>query len=122
MPNKRRRLQGVVISDKMDKTVTVSVETVKRHPLYGKVIREFKKYLAHDESNEIVEGSVVQIVESRPISKRKRWAVELVVDAPTAAEAEAADAEEELESAVEEVIATGTEDADTEDEVSDDSN
>lgn len=117
MPNKRRRLQGIVISDKMDKTVTVRVETVKRHPLYGKVIREFKKYLAHDESNAISEGSMVQIVESRPMSKRKRWAVELVVDAPTEAEAEAASSEAALEPAVEEVASVSTEE-----EVNDDSN
>lgn len=88
MSNNRRRLQGLVISDKMDKTVTVEVETVKRHPLYGKVIRTYKKYLAHDESNAVIEGSVVQIVESKPISKRKRWAVEKVLDRPEGAEAE----------------------------------
>ncbi|PJF44890.1 MAG: 30S ribosomal protein S17 [Phototrophicales bacterium] len=102
MPNNRRRLQGIVVSDKMQKTVVVRVETVKRHSLYGKVIRTYKKYLAHDESDSIREGSVVQIVESRPLSKRKRWVVEAVLEAPTDAEAEAAaleaeNAEEELE-------------------------
>lgn len=100
MPNNRRRLQGIVISDKMDKTVTVRVEMTKRHPLYGKVIRTFTKYLAHDESNAIVEGSVVRIVESKPISKRKRWAVEAVLDTPTPAEAEAA-GEENIEAVIE---------------------
>jgi small subunit ribosomal protein S17 len=79
MPNNRRRLQGTVVSDKMDKTVVVRVETVRRHPLYGKVIRTAKKYFAHDETNAIVIGDVVQIVESRPLSKRKRWAVETVI-------------------------------------------
>ena len=79
MPNNRRRLQGTVVSDKMDKTVVVRVETVRRHPLYGKVIRTAKKYFAHDETNAIVIGDVVQIVESRPLSKRKRWAVETVL-------------------------------------------
>ncbi len=79
MPNNRRRLQGTVISDKMDKTVVVRVETVRRHPLYGKVIRTAKKFFAHDESNTVVSGDVVQIVESRPLSKRKRWAVETVL-------------------------------------------
>ncbi len=79
MPNKRRRLQGTVVSNKMDKTVVVRVETVKRHPLYGKTIRTYKKFMAHDETNEIQEGDFVQIVESRPISKRKRWAVESIV-------------------------------------------
>ncbi len=79
MPNSRRRLQGVVVSDKMDKTIVVRVETTKRHPLYGKVIRTYKKYMAHDETNQIKEGTVVQIVESRPISRRKRWAVESII-------------------------------------------
>lgn len=80
MPNNRRRLQGVVVSNKMDKTVVVEVTTIKRHPLYGKVTRTYQKYLAHDESDQIKHGAVVQIVESRPLSKRKRWAVEKVLD------------------------------------------
>jgi small subunit ribosomal protein S17 len=80
MPNNRRRLQGMVVSDKMDKTVVVQVATVKRHPLYGKVIRTYEKYMAHDEANQAKEGDTVLIVESRPLSKRKRWALESIVD------------------------------------------
>lgn len=102
MPNNRRRLQGTVISDKMDKTVVVRVETVRRHPLYGKVIRTAKKFLAHDETNEIAIGDVVQIVESRPLSKRKRWAVETVIGS-------------QIESSIDDEVATP-------EEVNDDSN
>lgn len=79
MPNKRRRLQGVVVSDKMDKTIVVQVETIKRHPLYIKIVRSYKKYMAHDETNQAKIGDLVQIVESQPLSKRKRWALETVL-------------------------------------------
>ena len=81
MANNRRRLQGRVVSNKMDKTVVVAVENSKQHPLYRKVIRYTKKYMAHDESNALNIGDLVQIVESRPMSKHKRWAVESVVSA-----------------------------------------
>lgn len=86
MPNTRRRLVGRVISDKMDKTVMVAVETAKMHRLYGKTVRTVKKYMAHDESNEIPVGAMVQIVESRPLSKHKRWAVEMVIQKELARE------------------------------------
>jgi small subunit ribosomal protein S17 len=79
MTNSRRRLQGRVVSNKMDKTVVVEVERKKMHRLYKKVIRVSKKYMAHDESNALNIGDEVQIVESRPMSKRKRWVVESVV-------------------------------------------
>jgi small subunit ribosomal protein S17 len=82
MPNKRKRLQGRVISNAMDKTVVVAVERTTRHPLYKKVIKITKKYKAHDETNAVPVGAVVQIVESRPISKTKRWAVEAVLEVP----------------------------------------
>jgi small subunit ribosomal protein S17 len=82
MPNKRKRLQGRVISNAMDKTVVVAVVRTTRHPLYKKVIRITKKYKAHDETNAIPVGALVQIVESRPISKTKRWAVEAVLEVP----------------------------------------
>jgi small subunit ribosomal protein S17 len=82
MPNKRKRLQGRVISNAMDKTVVVAVERTTRHPLYKKVIKITKKYKAHDETNAIPLGALVQIVESRPISKTKRWAVEAVLETP----------------------------------------
>jgi small subunit ribosomal protein S17 len=71
----RRVLQGVVVSDKMDKTVVVKVERRLMHPLYKKFIRRSKKYAAHDEANGAKVGDVVQIRECRPISKRKRWEV-----------------------------------------------
>lgn len=75
----RKVLSGVVVSDKMQKTVVVSVETAMRHPLYGKVIRKSKKYMAHDEEETCHEGDVVRIEESRPLSRNKRWKVVEVV-------------------------------------------
>ncbi len=71
----KKVLTGVVVSDKMDKTVAVLVERQFPHPLYGKVVRRSKKYLAHDEDNAYKVGDVVEIVEARPVSKRKRWRV-----------------------------------------------
>lgn len=71
----RRVLQGVVVSDKMEKTVVVNVERRVMHPIYKKFIRRSKKYAAHDEANSAKVGDVVQIRECRPISKRKRWEV-----------------------------------------------
>ena len=71
----KRVMQGVVVSDKMDKTVVVNVERRKQHPLYKKFIRLSKKYVAHDESNSCKSGDLVQIEECRPISKRKSWVV-----------------------------------------------
>jgi small subunit ribosomal protein S17 len=68
-------MQGVVVSDKMDKSVVVNVERRTQHPLYKKFIRRSKKYVAHDENNSCKEGDVVQIKECRPISKRKNWEV-----------------------------------------------
>jgi small subunit ribosomal protein S17 len=70
-----RILQGKVVSNKSDKTITVVVERRLRHPLYKKFIRRSKKYTAHDEGNICLIGDVVKIVESRPISKTKRWAL-----------------------------------------------
>lgn len=71
----KRILQGVVVSDKADKTVTVRVERRYTHPIYKKTVRSSKKYSAHDEQNKFKTGDVVKIVESRPISKTKKWAV-----------------------------------------------
>lgn len=76
----RRRLVGTVTSDKMDKTVVVAVERRYRHPLYEKVVRSTKKYLAHDEDSGCHVGDTVQIVETRPYSRRKRWAVEEILE------------------------------------------
>ncbi len=71
----RRVLQGLVVSDKMDKTVTVLVERRVRHPLYKKFIRRSKRYHAHDEANAFKLGDTVQIEECRPLSKTKSWRV-----------------------------------------------
>jgi small subunit ribosomal protein S17 len=71
----RRVLQGEVVSDKNDKTVVVRVERRVMHPLYKKFIRRSKKYAAHDEENRFKVGDVVRIIESRPLSKTKRWQV-----------------------------------------------
>ena len=71
----KRILQGVVVSDKGDKTVTVRVERRIKHPLYKKFIRQSKKYAAHDAENQCKEGDIVRIQECRPISKRKTWEV-----------------------------------------------
>ncbi|MEO1193082.1 MAG: 30S ribosomal protein S17 [Pseudomonadota bacterium] len=71
----RRVLQGLVVSDKMDKTVTVLVERRVMHPLYKKFIRRSKRYHAHDETNQVKEGDTIQIEECRPISKTKTWRV-----------------------------------------------
>jgi len=71
----KRVLQGTVVSDKGDKTVTVRVERRFTHPIYKKTVRSSKKYAAHDEQNKFKVGDVVKIVESRPISKTKKWAV-----------------------------------------------
>lgn len=70
-----RILQGVVVSDAADKTVVVRVERMVIHPLYKKFIRRSKKYMAHDDANQLKAGDVVRIRECRPISKRKRWEV-----------------------------------------------
>jgi small subunit ribosomal protein S17 len=75
----RKRLVGNVVSDKMEKTVVVSVERRVRHPRYGKVVRRVKKYKAHDEENTCRVGDWVRIVESRPLSREKRWVVEEIV-------------------------------------------
>ncbi|MDD2509601.1 MAG: 30S ribosomal protein S17 [Syntrophomonas sp.] len=81
--NRKNRI-GTVSSDKMDKTITVSVETVKQHPLYKKTIKTSKKYKAHDENNEAKTGDIVKIMETRPLSKDKRWRlVEIVQKAKT---------------------------------------
>lgn len=80
MANQRRRLVGRVVSSKMDKTVVVAIENRKLHPIYKKVVKTTKKVLAHDESNAVAEGALVRVVESRPLSKHKRWVVEAVIE------------------------------------------
>lgn len=86
MATNRKRLVGRVVSDKMDKTVTVAIENRTMHRLYGKVINRTKKVKAHDENNEVPLGAIVQIVESKPLSKTKRWVVEKVLESTTEAE------------------------------------
>lgn len=80
MANNRRRLVGRVVSNKMDKTVAVEIERRKMHRVYKKVVATTRKVMAHDESNSIPMGAMVRIVESKPLSKTKRWVVEAVVD------------------------------------------
>ncbi len=80
-----RSVTGRVVSDKMDKTVTVLVERSVKHPLYGKVVRRSNKFHAHDETNECREGDLVTIVESRPLSRTKTWCVSKIVEKARAA-------------------------------------
>ena len=76
----KRTLTGTIVSDKMDKTVTVLVERKVKHPLLGKIISVSKKYHAHDENNEFNQGDVVTIEETRPLSKTKTWRVSKLVE------------------------------------------
>ena len=76
----KRTLSGTVVSDKMDKTVTVLVERKVKHPLLGKIIRVSKKYHAHDENNEFHTGDMVIIEECRPLAKTKAWRVAKLLD------------------------------------------
>jgi len=81
MERGRRKVRsGRVVSDKMDKTVVVAVETLVRHPLYGRIVRRTSKFKAHDENNECRIGDVVEIVETRPLSREKRWRVSRVIE------------------------------------------
>jgi small subunit ribosomal protein S17 len=75
----RKRLVGTVTSDKMDKTVVVTVEQSKRHPLYRKVVRRARKFMVHNADNAAHQGDVVRIVESRPLSASKRWTIVEIV-------------------------------------------
>ncbi len=90
--NKRRRMTGVVVSDKMMKSVVVQVVRSYRHPLYQKVVQSKHKVMAHDELG-AKEGDQVVIVESRPISRRKRWVVEKILSSGIGPEQEIVDVE-----------------------------
>ena len=79
MKEHRKRLVGRVTSDKMDKTVVVTIERSQRHPLYGKVVKRGRNFKAHNENNEAKAGDLVRIVESRPLSRDKRWVVEAIL-------------------------------------------
>lgn len=78
--NLRKTRTGVVRSSKMDKTITVAVERRVKHPIYGKFVKKTTKFHAHDEKNECVVGDVVRIMETRPLSKTKRWRLVEVVE------------------------------------------
>jgi len=79
MKEKRKTRIGTVVSDKMDKTVVVLVESLRRHTLYKKVVKHTSKFKVHDEENKCKTGDVVKIVETRPLSKDKRWRVVEVI-------------------------------------------
>lgn len=78
--NMRRTMVGRVVSDKMDKTIVVLVETYKKHPLYGKRVKYSKKFKAHDENNTAKVGDIVEIMETRPLSKDKRFRLVKIVE------------------------------------------
>ena len=80
LQTRRTQKVGTVVSDKMDKTVVVAVNYVRRHPLYHKRITRTSKFLAHDENNLAKPGDIVRIEETRPMSKRKRWIVREIVE------------------------------------------
>jgi small subunit ribosomal protein S17 len=78
--NSRKTRVGMVVSDKMQKTVVVSIERRVQHPVYGKMVRRTKKLKAHDEQNEAKTGDTVRIMETRPLSKDKRWRVVEIIE------------------------------------------
>ena len=78
--NLRKERVGVVISNKMDKTIVVAVERKEKHPLYGKFVKKTTKFVAHDDKNECGEGDTVRIMETRPLSKTKRWRLVEIVE------------------------------------------
>ena len=78
--NLRKERVGVVTSNKMDKTIAVSVERRVKHPIYGKFVKKSNKFLAHDESNDVNIGDTVKIMETRPMSKNKRWRLVEIIE------------------------------------------
>lgn len=76
----RKKLVGTVVSNKMDKTIVVRVDRRFRHPVYGKYLTRSERYKAHDEKNEFIVGDTVELEESRPVSKQKRWRVRRLVN------------------------------------------
>jgi len=76
----RKTRVGVVVSDKMDKTIVVAIKTKVRHPLYGKMVNRTRKFKAHDEENQCGIGDTVRIMETRPISKDKRWRLVEIIE------------------------------------------
>ena len=98
--NTRRVLRGTVVSDKMDKTITVRVERRFKHPKYGKFVRSHKRYHAHDEKNEAQLGDTVEIVATRPLSKLKRWRLGRLVESAVLREEKPVTGTEVLEAEV----------------------
>ena len=78
--NLRKQRQGVVTSDKMDKTIVVAAKFKEKHPIYGKFVQKTKKYHAHDEKNECSVGDKVRLMETRPLSKTKRWRLVEIIE------------------------------------------
>ena len=78
--NLRKTRVGLVTSNKMDKTIAVSIERRLRHPIYGKLVKKSKKFIAHDENNECNIGDTVRIMETRPLSKSKRWRLVEIIE------------------------------------------
>jgi small subunit ribosomal protein S17 len=78
--NARKERTGVVVSDKMDKTITVAIERRTQHPEYKRIVKKTKKYKAHDEENACSEGDKVRIMETRPLSKTKRWRLVEIIE------------------------------------------
>jgi small subunit ribosomal protein S17 len=80
MVSNKKQIVGVVSSNKMDKSISVSVERRLKHPKYGKFVKKTKKFMAHDEKNECQEGDIVRIIESRPLSAKKRWRLVEIIE------------------------------------------
>lgn len=78
--NLRKERTGVVVSNKMEKSITVSIERKMKHPMYGKFVKKTSKFVAHDEKNECNVGDVVRIMETRPLSKRKCWRLVEIIE------------------------------------------
>jgi small subunit ribosomal protein S17 len=78
--NARKERVGLVVSSKMDKSITVAIERRMKHPMYGKFVKQTSKLMAHDENNDAGEGDTVRIMETRPMSKNKRWRLVEVVE------------------------------------------
>jgi len=91
----KRVLEGIVVSDKMDKTIVVKVEMKRKHPLYGKTISKNKRYKAHDENNLCAEGDLVRVIECRPISKDKKFRLTKIVKKAERIEKDSIDSEVE---------------------------
>lgn len=91
----KRALEGIVVSDKMDKTIVVKVEIKQKHPLYGKTISKNKRYKVHDENNECAEGDLIRAIECRPLSKDKKFRLTKIVKKAERVEKDSMDSEVE---------------------------